>query len=793
LINRAQIAEGTKYLAQKYNSQEKLDALYAATGLDHLSVDVSSTSVVATAPVTAGTVTMKKIYQYYKYDNTLYLLPMTGQQIKDILEYNAANRLKATVKNGSVSYSTTGDNFTNPVFYGLNFVYDMYQPAGSRVVISGFADGRAFDLTKTYIIAVNNYHLGNGPFAAYTTKNAIWSQTDDLGGGVVQDLMKEFISEQTTANGGVSPVKSSWSLTYSGDPGQVVEVNLTGDIYGAKTSAFKDGDQILIYYDDGETCLGLTGSNKIDSVTAKASGNMVAAKTGAAVFTVKAQGDYFYLIADGKYLTAGATGNSLSYSDAPSDYSLWYTAAADGGVHIMNANAAYNGNKNQALEWYSGFTTYGVKDTAAYLFNLYVVKECAVYSPNGIADGGMYLIYYDDGGTIVSSTGSGKLEATAVKKDSGLIPMSEELAVYTAKKAGDYYYLLAGGKYLTAGATGNSLSLAETPNDYSLWYLTAVDGGYNVMNANAAYNGNKNQALEWYSGFTTYGVGASAAYVFNFYTVKEAADPCANGHTWGEWTQTTAPTCTEAGVETRTCSVCGTTETRPVAALGHNWDAGKVTTEPTETTTGIITYTCTRCDATKTEELPLKECPSKKFTDVITTKWYHVYVDYVVEKGYLSGTTETTFSPDNVTTRGMLVTILYRIAGTPSVEGYANPFTDVKTGDYYEKAVKWAYKNEYVKGITETTFAPNAAVTREQMVMILYRYYNGQKVSKDMLSTFSDRDRVSEYAKEAMNWAVYHGIVSGIASGTGDTLLAPKGKATRAQFSTILYHLTNEA
>ena len=205
---------GSKYMLEKYDSADKLSALYAATGLDHISVDVSSTSVVIDGNYTAaaGQFTMKNIYQMYKYDNTLYLIPLTGQQIKDILEYNAQNRLSATVQNGTVTYSTIGDDFTNPIFYGLNFTYDMSQPAGSRVNITGFANGNAFELTGKYVFAVNNYHLGNGPFAGYSTANALWSQTDDLGGGTVQDLIAEYVSGETAAHAGVSPAKSSWSL-----------------------------------------------------------------------------------------------------------------------------------------------------------------------------------------------------------------------------------------------------------------------------------------------------------------------------------------------------------------------------------------------------------------------------------------------------------------------------------------------------------------------------------------------------------------------------------------------------
>ena len=122
----------------------------------------------------------------------------------------------------NVTYKTKGESFTNPVFGGLNFEYDMFRPEGSRAVIHGFANGRDFDLNKTYIVGVNNYHLGNAGcgFGKYSTADAIWSQTDDMGGGVVQDLIMEFFRDQAdNEKKGVDPADFftwKWELTYSG-------------------------------------------------------------------------------------------------------------------------------------------------------------------------------------------------------------------------------------------------------------------------------------------------------------------------------------------------------------------------------------------------------------------------------------------------------------------------------------------------------------------------------------------------------------------------------------------------
>ena len=157
---------------------------------------------------------MKDIYKLYRYDNTLYLVPLTGQQIKDIMEFNAAERLSVNTASGQAIFGTKGDNFTNPVFYGLDFTYDMSKEVGSRVIIEKFADGRAFDLSKTYLMAINNYHLGNGPFAGYSTEDAVWSQNEDMQGSIIQDLIAEFLRANPD---GVSPAPSKWALTYTAE------------------------------------------------------------------------------------------------------------------------------------------------------------------------------------------------------------------------------------------------------------------------------------------------------------------------------------------------------------------------------------------------------------------------------------------------------------------------------------------------------------------------------------------------------------------------------------------------
>lgn len=181
-----------------------------------------------------------------------------------------------------------------------------------------------------------------------------------------------------------------------------------------------------------------------------------------------------------------------------------------------------------------------------------------------------------------------------------------------------------------------------------------------------------------------------------------------------------------------------------------------------------------------------KVCPSAAFSDLDVTQWYHEPVDYMLETGMMNGMSATTFEPNGTLTRAQLVTILYRHAGSPDVTGLANPFADVAPQAWYAKAVIWAAANGVVKGTSAATFAPEDAITREQIAAILYRY-NGEAVTGDLLSSFPDADAVSGYAVEAMQWAVSRGLISGDPASDGTLWLRPRDGATRAQIAKILW------
>lgn len=171
------------------------------------------------------------------------------------------------------------------------------------------------------------------------------------------------------------------------------------------------------------------------------------------------------------------------------------------------------------------------------------------------------------------------------------------------------------------------------------------------------------------------------------------------------------------------------------------------------------------------------------FTDVRTGDWWYQNVLYVYEKGLMTGTSQTTFSPQATTTRGMIVTILHRLAGSPGAGGA--PFTDVAAGQYYAVPIAWAASTGIVNGYDAAHFGPNDPITREQMAAILYRYAGRMGYDTTALgdpSQFRDSSRIHAYAWTPLAWANGRGLING----KGDGVLDPTGQATRAEVAAIL-------
>ena len=246
--------------------------------------------------------------------------------------------------------------------------------------------------------------------------------------------------------------------------------------------------------------------------------------------------------------------------------------------------------------------------------------------------------------------------------------------------------------------------------------------------------------------------------------VKTEVIPATGAHThkWDAGKVTTEPTATTPGVRTYTCTICGQTKEEVIPPTGGS----------------------TVCPGGPS-------CPSYGFSDVAgPSDWSHEGIDYCVRRSLMVGTGVGTFSPDMSCSRAQIVQILYNLSGDKTDYGnYYLPFTDVAPGAWYYDAVAWAYDNDVVSGTSATTFAPNDVITREQMAVILYGYtaefapeFTGNAAS---LNTFPDAGSVANWAYTAMSWAVGNGLISGMGSG-GVSYLAPQGSATRAQASAII-------
>ena len=185
-----------------------------------------------------------------------------------------------------------------------------------------------------------------------------------------------------------------------------------------------------------------------------------------------------------------------------------------------------------------------------------------------------------------------------------------------------------------------------------------------------------------------------------------------------------------------------------------------------------------------------KDCPTAKYTDLAYTGETHAAIDFVVESAYMIGVSDKEFAPTLEMSRAMLVTVLYRLSGAPAQSAKCR-FADVKQGAWYYDAIVWATENKITNGISADAFAPDAKLTREQLVTFLYRYakFMGSDAKADgSLRGYTDASQIQSYAVEAFRWAIGNDVIKGTSSDT----LSPQGTATREQFALVLYRLLSE-
>ena len=181
-------------------------------------------------------------------------------------------------------------------------------------------------------------------------------------------------------------------------------------------------------------------------------------------------------------------------------------------------------------------------------------------------------------------------------------------------------------------------------------------------------------------------------------------------------------------------------------------------------------------------------CLAKTFTDLDVTQWYHEAVDYVLANDLMKGVGDDKFAPLQTTDRAMLTTILYNLEERPEVAG-ASTFEDVAVGKWYADPIAWAQANHVVAGTSETTFAPEMQITREQMAMMLYNYalLKGYDVSNTGdLDAFVDAVQVSDWAETAMCWATANGLMHGVSADTSVQILNPQGDSTRVEMAALI-------
>lgn len=196
---------------------------------------------------------------------------------------------------------------------------------------------------------------------------------------------------------------------------------------------------------------------------------------------------------------------------------------------------------------------------------------------------------------------------------------------------------------------------------------------------------------------------------------------------------------------------------------------------------GAVTITVTFKVLTDVSECPRDaSCPMSGYTDLNMGEWYHDGIHYCLDEGLMDGVDAGMFAPNATTSRAMIVTILWRLQGSPEVDT-TETFTDVYPDAWYAKAIAWAVAEGVADGYGEGLFGPNDAITREQLAAMLWRYAGSPEAGGD-LSAFADGDDTSDWAQQAMSWAVAQGLITGVDSDRLD----PKGQATRAQTATIL-------
>lgn len=276
---------------------------------------------------------------------------------------------------------------------------------------------------------------------------------------------------------------------------------------------------------------------------------------------------------------------------------------------------------------------------------------------------------------------------------------------------------------------------------------------------------------------------------------KDSVTVPATGHSYGEWTITKEATATSEGTRTRRCTKCGNKETETIPKKGSSSSDDQNsskddTNKPSNNDNNNSNNNSSQNNGTNPPSSGhYASCPSAKYVDVNISEsnWTHAPIDYVLEKGYMAGVSETMFEPNTSVSRAMVVQVLYAMEGKPIPYKNVN-FSDVVPGKWYEDAINWAASHGIVAGYTDGRFGVNDPVKRQDLVAIMYKYaaYKGYDTALNGdISKFADKATISTYAENGMKWGVGHSIISGIKDGN-NVNAQPKASANRAQLAVIL-------
>ena len=403
-----------------------------------------------------------------------------------------------------------------------------------------------------YYLKNDGKYLTSGPIGNSLSMDetasdySLWSLEEQDGNQVLKNVNAKYEGDKDqylewfrglfTTYGYNSKYANAYALTIFAAPKDIVEEETTDPGTEPSTPKSLIGD-IVLYLPSQKKAVSTTANgSRLEGQAITLENGEVTEAPAETIFTVeeKEAGQY-YLKNDGKYLTSGSTGSSLTMEATPSEYSLWSLEEMDGNQVLKNVNAKYDGDKDQYLEWFRGlFTTYGYnsKYVDAYALEIYPAPKAELEDPSAPKSlNGDIVLYLPSQKKAVSTTANGtRLEGQAITLENGEVTEAPAETIFTVeeKEAGQYY-LKSDGKYLTSGSTGNSLTMEASPSEFSLWSLEEMDGNQVLKNVNAKYDGDKDQYLEWYKVvFTVYSYNSNfaSAYALEIYPApKTVTDP----------------------------------------------------------------------------------------------------------------------------------------------------------------------------------------------------------------------------------------------------------------------------